>query len=175
MENEIILSKRNETILLAFSKGYLIDENGNISYKNKFRKLKKVLCNKTSYYVFGVRCLDNTIREISVHRYQAYIKYGNKIFEKGIEVRHYNGNSLDNSWDNILIGTHSDNIMDIKPEIRMRSAIKASYTNRRFNDEEVKSIINDHNNGLSYNKLCVKYNTSKSTLSFLFNEALYAK
>lgn len=174
MENEKILSKHSQAILDAFSKGYKIDEKGNVIYNNK--KLKLYNDNrKIPYYSFSIRLFNGERFRIKVHRYQAYIKYGNKIFEKDIEVRHYNGNSLDNSWNNILIGTHSDNIMDIKQETRIKSAINASYKNRRFSDEEVSKIIEDKKNGFTYKMICEKYKTSKSTLSFLFNEALYAK
>ena len=49
---------------------------------------------------------------VKFHHMQAYEKFGDAIFEDGIVVRHLNGDPSDNSWDNIAIGTQSDNMMD---------------------------------------------------------------
>ncbi|WP_430794437.1 HNH endonuclease [Bacillus thuringiensis] len=45
------------------------------------------------------------------HRIIAYLKYGETAFEAEC-VRHLNDNSLDNSWDNIEIGSLYDNHLD---------------------------------------------------------------
>lgn len=46
------------------------------------------------------------------HRVVALKKFGAQIFENKIVVRHINGNKLDNSPDNIMIGSQNDNIKD---------------------------------------------------------------
>ena len=112
---------------------------------------------------------------IMIHRFIAYQKYGDCIFDKSIEVRHLDGDKANISESNIQIGTHVDNMQDIPKETRIKYAINASYTNRRFTDNEVIEIIKDRENGFTYSQLCKKWNTSKSTLSFLFNKSLYAK
>ena len=38
----------------------------------------------------------------------------------------------------------------------------------------VEDIKKDRKSGFTYKELCKKYNTSKSTLSFLFNYSIYA-
>ena len=90
-------------------------------------------------------------------------------------MRHLNGNYDDNSWDNIALGTSSQNANDRDPLERKIHALKTSWNNRRFSEEQIKQIKIDRANGLSYNALIEKYNTSKSTLSYLFNHALYYK
>lgn len=164
------LSKLNQEILKAIKKGYTIDELGNV-YNPKGKKRKLCLNNNaTRYYYFNL-----TSRPILVHRFVGYFKYGIKIFERGLQVRHLNGNSIANNWDNIGIGTLSDNRMDVSEEIRLSTAIYASQHVRRFSDEEVENIRKDkYENGMSYNELRKKYNiSSKGTLSYLFNKAKY--
>ena len=95
------------------------------------------------------------------------------MFRDGIQVRHLNGDPKDNSWDNIAIGTQSDNMMDIPIEERVRKAKLASSKIRRFTDEQVAMIRSDRAAGMTYSKLCQKYDTSKGTLSYMFNEAQY--
>lgn len=46
------------------------------------------------------------------HRLVAFQKFGIKVFEDKIVVRHLNGNKLDNSPENIMIGSQNDNIKD---------------------------------------------------------------
>lgn len=46
------------------------------------------------------------------HRLVALKKFGPKIFENKVVVRHINGDKLDNSPDNIMIGSQNDNIKD---------------------------------------------------------------
>lgn len=102
------------------------------------------------------------------HRLQAYQKYFDKIYEKGIEVRHFNSNRIDNSYDNILIGTHKENMMDKPEHIRMAAALYASSFVRKYAREDV---VNFHdNNGKSYKKTMAKFNiSSKGTLHFILN------
>ncbi|MFA5366674.1 MAG: HNH endonuclease [Dehalococcoidia bacterium] len=159
-----------EKILIAIEKGYYCDTNGNVF--SKFKKLS--LCgNSKGYYHFSIRINKNRY-PIQVHQFVAYLKFGDKIFDDNIEVRHLNGNSLNNCWDNIDIGSHIQNMGDIPQKILISAAIAGSKSLRRFTDEEVKNILSDRIQGLSYSKLCEKYNTSKSTLSYLFNEAYYS-
>ena len=76
-------------------------------------------------------------------------------------------NSLNNSWDNLKIGTHSDNMMDQSKEIRIN---KASNAHKKYSDELVIEIKADRDSGYSYKDLMLKYNiSSKGTLSNIIN------
>lgn len=172
-----MLSRSNQGILIAVDK-YIINKNGDIFNKKTLKQKKLRIMYKSAsrgkYYAFGVR-VNKTMIPVTVHRFQAYIKYGDIIFNNGIVVRHLNNNSLDNTWNNIDIGTYRDNSLDMPKEKRIKLAINASYVNRSFTDEIVKNIYIDRQSKMTYKQLCVKYNTSKSTLSFLFNKSLYLK
>ena len=103
----------------VYNRGYKIDEKGNVY--NLDGTVKKIqIADKranTKYYSFGVK-IDNRIYRCKVHRFQAYVKYKDLIYKEKICVRHLDGNSLNNSIDNIEIGSWTDNRLDIKKEIR---------------------------------------------------------
>lgn len=155
------MSQKNDFLLKAYELGYKVDKKGHLINPNG-KVLKGSRLN--NYIQLNLR-KDNLKRLVAVHRLQAYQKYGNKIFEKGIQVRHKNGNPLDNSWDNILIGTGSENQMDIPEEKRIERA-----SNPQHNHEKV---IKDHEDGMSYKEIMEKHNiSSKGTVSFIINKSL---
>ena len=157
----------NDFLLLAFKNGYNVDKYGNI-LNTKGKKLKT---SSNGYLNVGLH-LNGKSHRVSVHRLAAYQKFGDKLFEKGIQVRHLNGNPLDNSYDNISIGTASENALDISKDNRIK---RSSLANRRFKREEVISILKDRSDGMSYNKLSKKYNICKGELSYFFNKSLYVR
>lgn len=150
----------------AKQNGYYIAKNGDAFSKS--RKLKLRLKSKTNvYYIFKIRYYGKSVA-IAVHRLQAYQKFGNAIFEKDTVVRHLNGNSLDNSVDNISIGTQSDNMMDISREIRTAKAIRATSFWQKFNHEDVFSYYQETH---SYKKTMAKFGmTSKGSLHYIIKK-----
>jgi hypothetical protein len=121
---------------------------------------------------FSVSC-DKYIRFVYVHRLQAYQSFGNKIFDVNITVRHLDGDSLNNSEDNIAIGSQSDNMMDILPSNRIKHALKAAKIQRKLLEEEVKQLRLDRAGGMKYDELIEKYGISKSTVSYIINNKTY--
>ena len=93
-----------DKIQIASERGYFVTKDGLVFFNGKQRKLN-LKNKKYQYYCFNIR-IDGKPKRIEVHRLQAYQKFGDKIFEKGIVVRHLNGDSTDNSYDNIGIGTY---------------------------------------------------------------------
>ena len=172
------MTKSDTFLRLAVKYGYWVDASGiPHSQRGVLRTLLKRRKN-LSYHQFTIhsRVADGFTRQsrskvIGVHRLQAYQKFGEKIFEAGLVVRHINGNSLDNSYDNIGIGTHSDNMLDIPKDKRIAKSIHASSKNRKFTDAQVQAIKDDSKiHGLSYNEIMVKWDIhSKGTLSYLVN------
>jgi len=156
-------SKLTEALLVAFEKGYRIDEKGNaISHKGVLLKTQGI---KKEYGHFSVRLVNGQSKKVFIHRLQAYQKYKKAMFADGIVVRHKNGIHTDNSFENILIGTHADNAMDIPKSKRILRA-----SNPKHNHD---SIISDHKAGMSYKKIMDKYSiSSKGTLSFIINKSL---
>ena len=79
-----------------------------------------------------------------------------------------NGDSTDNTYDNIGIGTESDNMMDVPKEKRIINASNPTY------DHE--TILKDRKNGFTYKELMEKYSIpSKGTISFIINKSLKNK
>jgi len=144
----------------AHSRGYYVNDGGELmSFSGKRMNPHT---GTTGYRYFkmskhGKRC--------SVHRLQAYQKFGDSLYDTGIVVRHLDGNPLNNRPENINIGTQSQNMMDRPQHIRMSHALLATSKARKYNREEVKA----HFNG-SYKKTMEYFGiTSKGTLHFILN------
>lgn len=157
------MTKSQQGIIIAYIKGYTIDKDGNVFYNNKKRKLY----NYNNYLRFSIR--HNKIHYyIKVHQFQAYQKFGDKIFESDIEVRHLNGNSLDNSYENIDIGTHQDNVLDMPQEIRIKKAKYASSFMQKYNHKE---IYDYYMTCQSYKKTMNHFKIpSKNTIHFIIKK-----
>ena len=152
-------------VLIAHNKGYRVTKEGKvIGVKGNELKLN----NYKGYYRFNFRNLNNGVSHVPVHRLQAYHKFGDAIFEKGIMVRHLDGDSTNNSWDNIEIGTNSDNMMDMSAEIRLAKALHATSFTRKHDKEAIKAYYAEYK---SYAKTMEHFNiSSKGTLHFILNK-----
>ncbi len=167
------LSRNNEILLMAFDKGYRI-KNGEIhSPFNGIIKGGIKKCNNLKYKVFGVRYKHISVwktRQVFVHRLVAYQKYGDLIFKGGMEVRHKDCDSLNNLGKNILMGTHSQNMMDVDAETRLKNAISASTKTRKFSDEDVLKIRERYGILRSYKKIMEEFDiSSKGSLHSILN------
>jgi HNH endonuclease len=111
MEDEYKISKHKLSVIAAYNKGYRIIDGE--CYSPKGQKLKpyiqqyyKRYCNPS---FFG-------------HFLAAYQKFGDAWAYSGLDVRHMDGDCLNNKEENIEIGTHQQNILDIPIPTRVRSA-----------------------------------------------------
>lgn len=161
------MSKTDDATRLAFEKGYRVLPDGSVqSARGKVRKLLLTMCGKYPRLTFTIALKDRTVFPVGVHRLAALQKFGESCFADGICVRHADGNSLNNSLDNILIGTISDNMLDRTTEDRQVHAQRAGKAASRHSDELWERVRNDHRSGLGYKKLRDKYGISISTLSY---------
>ena len=81
-----------------------------------------------------------------------------------------NGNSLDNSWDNIEIGTNSDNQYDIPVKIRIE---RSSNANKQYSDELLNQVIEAREQGMTYKEIMEKFGIKcKSQVSFMINKRI---
>lgn len=159
------MTKSNLALIEAFNKGYRASD-GQIFFGNNVRSLFK---NSHGYSRFTIRFLDKVV-SVAVHRLVAYQKYGEAIFESGIEVRHLDSDKTNNLDYNIGIGTHSQNMMDKSPEIRRAAAIKASQSIAKFDHSE---IITFHRHTKSYKKTMSEFGiSSKGTLNFILRKSM---
>lgn len=158
--------------MVAYEKGYRVDSFGDVYFRGTKRSLNK----SGGYYNFSVKTRFNNkiyCTRVFVHRLQAYQKYKNDIFKEGVLVRHLDSNCLNNSSENISIGTGSDNMMDKSPEVRMRAALIATSFVKIYNHEEV---IKMHKNGLSYNDIMkITGIKGKGAVSFIINKSIESK
>jgi hypothetical protein len=165
------LSKSNQALIAAYKKGYRII-NGEI-FNPKGKRLKGYV--KQGYLNFNLKFGPNSV-SIKVHRFVAYQEFGDETFNSNLVVRHLDGNSLNNSIENLALGTDSDNQFDRHPYVRAVHALKTSWQNRILDDEKLKEFKKDRQSGMSYNQLMKKYGiSSKGTVSFIIKESLYYK
>lgn len=156
----------------AYRLGFRVSRNGElISFTGRKRQC---LLHPKGYKCISLRVKieDKSVYKLLfVHRLQAYQKFGENLFKPGIVVRHLNGNPTDNSFDNIEIGTESDNWMDIPKEKRIERARNASRMSpKRYSRDKISMIKADRASGMSYNKLMKKYGiSSKGTISYICN------
>ncbi len=169
------LSKGLKFLVQAVSVGYVIDFYGNV-FGPKGKILKPYIRGKiVKYKHFTFNCKGKTY-PIRFSRLQAYQKFGDKIFDKKLVARHLNGNSMDDSWDNIELGTYSQNMMDKPLAKRLEHSEKAAKHARKYKSEFLSVLFYDkYNKNMSYKQLKEKYGICLSELSFLFNKSLYSK
>ena len=152
---------------IAKEKGYRIDINGNAFSRKQQLKVRKKSTD-CPYYCFTIK-VGEMSRPIMVHRLQAYQKFGDALFDEGVVARHLNGDSLDNSWGNIAIGTQHDNMMDIPAHIRLANAIRASSFAKKYDHD---AVLEFYMRSKSYNKTMEAFNiTSKGTLHFIIKNS----
>ena len=167
-------SLNNKFTIEAYEKGYRIDKSGNII--SPFKGIIKGRKFNNGRIAFGFRTDSYKYpKAVYVHKLQAYQKFGDDMFKTGIIIRHLDGNELNNSWDNIYIGTQSDNMMDRSQECRQKSATLATRkmqdNNRTY--EQRCLIYEDLKNNIPYSEIMLKHDiSSKGTLSFMKNKSL---
>lgn len=158
------ISKNRKVLIAAYETGYRVTKDGIPLNQNK-EKIKGGVCYH-GYKVISIRTSEG-VRKVAVHRLQAYQKYGEKMFNPGIEVRHKDNDKTNNSFKNILIGTHSENMMDIPPETRLKRSLHASSFNKRHSYKKIKDYYHKHK---SYLKTMKEFNiSSKGTLHYIIN------
>jgi len=156
-------------LLFAIRKGYRVLPDGSVvAPSGKLRKTG----NKNGYRSFCVNA-DGEYGYVLVHRLLAWQKYGDRIFEAGIEVRHKDGDPSNNNWDNILIGTHSQNMMDVPEQQRLEKAAKAAKARRKLTEAQAAQLRQDRESGMTYKQLMAKYGISKAGVSYVVNGKTY--
>jgi hypothetical protein len=163
------MSKNNEAVKAAWNKGYRVQPDGSVLSKlGKTRKLKTQKQDRSGnllYYFFNVK-LGCMSFPVAVHRLQAFQKFGEKIFEEGVIVRHLDGDGLNNTWDNIALGDNHDNHMDRHPAVR---SYHAGLCNKgKYSKYDWRAVSIDRALGMTYKQLSRKYGMSKGTLSYHF-------
>ena len=146
------MNKNQRAIVCADNKGYDVKEDGTvISHRNNIISQGT---NTNGYPYFSIK-MDGERVTVQTHQLLAYQKFGKELFEEGIEVRHLNGDKTDNRWENIDIGTHSENIMDQPKHVRARK----SKAGEKVGDKEALEIRQrvENNQYTTYQDLAEEY------------------
>lgn len=140
---KLSLSKTNQRTIEAYERGYRVTDDGKlIGVKGE---VKLNLYGKQRYPTFSTNW-GGYVYGVPVHKLAGYCFYGLKAFEKGITIRHLNGNVLDISKSNIALGSLSENIRDIPKDVRINKARKARASqgiipnNAKLNPKQVNEI-----------------------------------
>jgi hypothetical protein len=166
-----MVSLAKKALLEAWRRGYRIDEYGDAISPYSDRKLS--LQDRKGYLRFSLAFNGRKIH-VSVHRLAAFQKYRYLLFEQGIQVRHLDGDSRNNCFDNIVIGTATENQMDKSEKIRLRSARVAAAAQRKFTDEEIAQIRDMYASGKwRYKDIAEVFGVVKSTVSYIINRQTY--
>lgn len=80
------------------------------SYRLEPARIKKQTVHNNKYWKVTITDENKISKQFTVHRLMAWAFLGPQ--EKGIEVRHINGDGFDNRLENICYGTKSDNMRD---------------------------------------------------------------
>lgn len=141
-----MLSKSNGALLAAADRGYHIKEG--ILYSPRGKTVNGFI--KQDYKNFKSSYKGESIH-VKFHRLVAYQKYGEKIFEPGLEVRHLDGDKTNNLDSNIEIGTHYENYLDMPVEKRISNFRDNSIPKNLKHDADV--VKNLREQGFSYSKI----------------------
>lgn len=156
------MNKMSRAEEIAARLGYYIDKSGEMH--GKFHVMKGAIEGRGYRFVI-IR--DNGIMyRLRFHRLQAYQKFGDEIYKEGIQVRHLDGNSLNNSFENIAIGTNKDNQQDI-PFLKRRSRI--AYT--KYSDDMAMESLCMSKKGLTQKEIGERFGISASSVQYLIKRA----
>lgn len=155
---------------LAASLGFSITADGKVVTKSSGEVVRQSLGGRGyKVFTFGPK---KDRHKCLVHRFSAWFKFGEKIYEPNIVCRHLDGNPLNNHQDNIALGTQSDNMMDRAPEARHAHAFA---TSRHAMKHDHAAII-DFYKANGFNKTLIEFSiSSKGTLSFIINKTQTAQ
>lgn len=153
---------------MAYAKGYRVADDGSI-LNPRGKKLTGYIGSR-GYRRFKY---DRNKNDLDVHRLAAYQLFGNKLFEEGIEVRHLDGNALNNAKNNLAIGTASQNYFDKPLSVRLFVSNSGAQVLRKLTNIEIKEMRLKREHGASYKELMDKYGIAKSTVSYIINKKTY--
>jgi hypothetical protein len=153
---------------VAYESGYRPTPDGGVIGPRG--NLLKVYPNGKGYLEFKIKHDVN----VAVHRFIAYCKFGDKIYEPGLEVRHKKPTITNTHPDNLLLGTKRQNHFDKSPETRKRFAEAGAAALRSLSTDQVIQLRKDRVAGYKYKDLVRKYGIAKSTVSYIVNRKTYS-
>jgi hypothetical protein len=171
------LTRSEEALLYAHERGYYVAEDGTLYGPRGVRKPKFRCKHGVPYQLFSVRIKRDgewVSANVDVHRLQALQKFGVKqLLDKRLQVRHLDGDSTNNAYENIGIGTKSQNECDKSKEVRQRTANTAASHRRLLNDDDVRRLRKLRAEGWKLVDLSEEFGISKGNVSMIVNRHIY--
>ena len=152
--------QREEIVLKVLR--YTIDNNGIL--KNRKGKVVGSL-NRQGYEKIQIT-LDGKCKEIFTHRIQAFKKFGRKMYETGIQVRHLNDIKTDNNWENIELGTAKDNYNDRGKKSIEESQKRATEASIKYSKELIEQAKEYYKETNNLKATSEKFNIPESSLHY---------
>lgn len=162
------LQRNDEKYRIAKEKGYKSTKDGDIIGLRGY-KLKGKTNNK-GYKLFSVTISGGVNLTLLFHRFIAYEKYGEELFEEGIVARHLDGDCTNNSWDNIAIGTQADNMQDIPKHEVYKKAKRVGELIRKYDYEKIRDYYKENNHHMTLEHIRENFNaTCESTIAYILD------
>ena len=139
---------------IAFNRGYRVTETGTL-----ISSTGKIIQSDKRRYITASFKINGKVHTFYAHRLQAFQKYGMALYDEGIECRHLDNDGLNNSWENIVLGTHSENMLDVPAQVRIKRTLQGSDGRVKHNRQEIKRY---HLVTRSYKKTMEKFGISSS-------------
>lgn len=124
-------------------------KTGNYYSKEKIIKLS---IGTTGYYFFNV-CINGKAKSVAIHKMVALTFIGSR--PENMDIRHLDGNKLNNHISNLCYGTRQQNIEDTQRHGNFK------ITNKKLSE---KDIIKIRKSKISYKELAKKYNVKINTI-----------
>lgn len=152
--------KREEIVLKVLR--YTIDNKG-ILKNNKGMAVGSL--NTQGYRKIQITFKGKKIM-VFIHRIQAFKKYGKKLYEEGIQVRHLNDIKKDNSWENIAIGTAKDNYQDRGQKFIEKQQKLATQASIKYNKELIQQAKQYYEKTNNLKETAEKFNIPAPSLHY---------
>lgn len=173
-------------IMKAVDRGYTFDFSDCALVTPRGSRIYAKLYGKQRYPCTTINNGEGTKTNISfaLHKFAAYVLYGELALRQGVNVRHLDGNVLNLSKQNLVLGTSQDNQFDKAGHIRSSAAKKARASQgkrpvtSKVTDDEARQILQDYltmkgnllraKNG-TICRLAEKYGHSKTCIQAICN------
>lgn len=159
------MTQNSLAVIDAIQRGFSVNLEGIVFRPDgEVQKLCLPSAPDNQYYTFPISFNGGRVH-VRVHRMVAFLKFGEAALLPGVHARHLDGDSLNNQWDNIAIGSQSQNMMDRTPSARSDHARSASRS-RSLPDSTWCEIEQRHREGMSFKAIRAEYGIALGTLSY---------
>jgi ribosomal protein S6E (S10) len=177
-EKVLALSKGRQRVLIAYRKGYRVDEDGEVISPHSGERMKATANtgHKSPRRRFTLRIENgpNGTYPVKVHQLAAYQAMGDEMITSKLMVCHRDENELNNRMENLYLGTQSNNMMDQEESVRIKRAKHAAKAQRKLSNEQVAQLREDREKlGMTLKQLKDKYKLAISTISGIVNYKTY--